>query len=76
MPPLVWVRYWKSLVSRRWPWPHEHPIWQRDCWDTQLRGAESYEAKLNYVRNNPVRHGLVATPEAWPFAGELHALAW
>jgi REP element-mobilizing transposase RayT len=71
VPLLVWVRYWKALVSRRWPWPGEHPIWQRDCWDTQLRGDETYEAKWEYVRNNPVRHGLVARPEAWPYAGDL-----
>lgn len=74
VPLLVWVRYWKALVSRRWPWPDEQPIWQRDCWDTQLRTDDSYEAKWQYARDNPVRHGLVAHADAWPYAGELHAL--
>ena len=29
-----------------------------------------------YVRQNPVRHGLVNDPEDWPFQGELHLLDW
>jgi hypothetical protein len=28
------------------------------------------------VRRNPVRAGLVQSPDAWPFQGELHALRW
>jgi putative transposase len=71
-----WVRYWKSSASRRWPRPEEHPIWQSDFWDTQLRHGESYDAKWDYVRSNPVRHGLVDVPEAWPFAGEMNELFW
>jgi len=76
VPLLTWVRYWKTLVSRHWPWPSEQPIWQRDYWDTQLRSDESYEAKWEYVRNNPVRHGLISGADAWPYAGELRVLDW
>ena len=71
-----WVQFWKSEVSRQWPDPREQPIWQRDFWDTQLRCGESYEAKWEYVRNNPVRHGLVAAAEDWPYAGELNVFDW
>lgn len=71
-----WSKYWKALVSRRWPWAEEQPIWQEDFWDTQLRQGESYAAKWEYVRNNPVRHGLVERPEEWPPAGEIEVLAW
>lgn len=52
------------------------PLWQRQCWDTQLRTGESYDAKWDYVRNNPVRKGLVASPDDWPFQGELNVLSW
>ena len=76
MPLDVWVKFWKSEVARRWPRPELHPICQTDFWDTQLRGGESYEAKWDYVRENPVRHGLVHRPEEWPYAGELNALDW
>ena len=68
----AWVKYWKTLVSRRWPRPAEQPIWQQGFWDRQLRSGEHYGLRWDYVRNNPVRHGLVPTAEAWPFQGELH----
>lgn len=71
-----WVQYWKALASRAWPRRDERPVWQRDFWDTQLRRGETYAAKWEYVWSNPVRHGLVSTPQGWPFSGELTALPW
>ena len=71
-----WVSFWKSHVARHWPRPSEVPIWQRHFWETQLRRAESYDAKWEYVRENPVRAGLVSRAENWPYAGEAHELRW
>ena len=71
-----WIAYWKSLASGAWPRVAEHPIWQQHAWDTQLRRGESYSAKWDYVRQNPVRHGLVSRAEEWPFQGELNLLEW
>ncbi|MCX7916496.1 MAG: hypothetical protein N3A53_09385, partial [Verrucomicrobiae bacterium] len=51
-------------------------LWQRDFWDTQLRRGESYSAKWEYVRYNPVRAGLVSDPADWPYQGELNILEW
>ena len=42
------------------------PVWH-DRWDTRLTFEKSYLARLNYVRSNPVRHGLVAQAEAYPW---------
>ena len=72
----TWLRFWKSTVSKSWPDINEHPIWQIDAWDTQLRNGDSYSAKWNYVRNNPVRHGLATEAENWPYQGEIHSLQW
>ncbi len=36
-------------------------------WDTCLTYEKSYYARLNYVHNNPVKHGLVAVAEQYPF---------
>jgi putative transposase len=47
------------------------PIWQRGFFDHVLRSDESYAQKWNYVRENPVRAGLVKNPDDWPFSGEL-----
>ena len=71
-----WVAFWKSRASTRWPRPAEQPVWQREVWDTQLRLGESYAARWEYVRCNPVRHSLVARPEDWPWAGEIETLDW
>ena len=69
-----WARFWKSQFTRRCGL-QEHR-WQTDHWDRTLRDGEHYEEKWNYVRNNPVRHGLVGNADDWAFQGELHHLAW
>ena len=45
-------------------------------WDRELRRAESYEEKWQYVKNNPVRHGYISRVEDWPYQGELNVLEW
>ncbi len=99
----MWVKYWKSLVSREivmkrsdlsggtsvtssFSTSHKEAvevelldresIFQRDCWDTQLRRGESYHEKWLYVRNNPVRAGLAQNAEEWPYSGVIHDLRW
>ena|SRR5438477_5240704 len=71
-----WVRYWKNIASKNWPRSNEHPIWQRDFWDTQLRRHENYDEKWDYILENPVRAKLVEDSEDWPFQGELNVLEW
>ena len=45
------------------------PFWQEEFFDHVLRSKESYSEKWEYVRQNPVRAGLVCTAEDWPYAG-------
>jgi REP element-mobilizing transposase RayT len=85
-----WVEYWKGCVSRelkghgplaeygRGETRPSTPdsLWQRDCWDTQLRRGESYHAKWEYVRFNPVRADLCGLPNDWPYQGEMNVLQW
>jgi len=49
-------------------------VWQREFFDHVLRSEESYAEKWEYVRQNPVRAGLAAHVEDWPFQGEIHPL--
>jgi len=72
----AWVAFWKSEAARHWPRRDDAPIWQRHFWDTQLRRGDSYDAKWDYVLNNPVRAGLVTKSEDWPYQGELNVLRW
>ena len=50
------------------------PHWQKGFFDHVLRSADSYSEKWNYVRENPVRGGLVARWEDWAYLGEPHPL--
>ncbi len=52
------------------------PHWQKTFFDHLLRSSESYSEKWNYVRENPVRAGLVAKAEDWPYVGEIFALEY
>ena len=46
-------------------------LWQPGFFDHILRSDESYAAKWNYVRDNPVRAGLVKDAGEWPYQGEV-----
>jgi REP element-mobilizing transposase RayT len=50
--------------------------WQREFFDHLMRSGESYSDKWGYIRLNPVRPGLVAEPQDWPYQGEIYGLFW
>jgi putative transposase len=50
------------------------PHWQKGFFDHVMRSRESYSEKWEYVRNNPVRAGLVLEADAWSFQGEIAEL--
>ncbi len=68
----TWITYWKRLFRKK----HGRPGWkfQSRGWHHRLRGDESYEQKWRYVQENPVRRGLVARIEDWPFKGRVHEI--
>ncbi len=59
------IRSWKHYLSK-----HHGIEWQRDYFDHRLRTDESHEEKADYIRQNPVRAGLVPSPELWPYVWE------
>ena len=68
----VWIKSLKNSVSKalrclRVSSPH----WQKGFFDHVLRSSESYSQKWEYVRDNPVRAGLVRTWEDWLYSGEI-----
>ena len=71
--PPVWNR---ADARERVPPVRNPPLFQRDCWDRQLRTGEIYTQKWEYVRNNPVRKGLVANADGWPYQGRMNILEW
>ena len=61
-----------AVVSGSTPRPLR--LWQPGFFDHLLRNGESYEQKWHYVRENPVRAGLVARAEDWLYQGEIVAI--
>ena len=59
------IKDWKQFVSR-----NLNINWQRDFFDHRLRTAESNEEKADYIRQNPVRAGLVKHADEWPHIRE------
>jgi REP element-mobilizing transposase RayT len=43
------------------------PVWQDESFDHVLRSEESLAEKMEYIRQNPVRAGLVQSPDDYPW---------
>ena len=65
----IWIRGLKRVVAGAVSGGRS--IWQRGFFDHVIRSSESYSQKWEYVRDNPVRAGLVQEADEWPFQGEL-----
>jgi len=48
-----------------------HELWQPGFFDHVLRSDESYAEKWNYVKENPVRAGLVQIASEWLYQSEI-----
>jgi len=69
-----WVTFWKREFRRL----HRDPacLWQPNSFHHRLRRQENYTDKWNYVRENPVRKGLVKNLDDWSYQGMLNRLQW
>ena len=63
-----WVAGLKRAISKELCVSGE--FWQPTFFDHVLRSEESYSEKWEYVRQNPVRAGLVKESDDWPYQGE------
>ncbi len=46
----------------------ERGLWQRRYWEHHLRTPADHAAHMRYCWQNPVKHGFVARPDAWPYS--------
>ena len=67
------VGQWKQWTAKRFirELSMEKPVWQAGFFDHVLRSQESYIQKWAYVRENPVRAGLVEVCSDWPWQGRV-----
>ena len=52
-----------SRASRR-----ESTYWQRRFWEHAIRDQKDYNAHMDYIHFNPVKHGLVSAPKDWEYS--------
>jgi putative transposase len=43
-------------------------VWTRSFNESQIMSEEKFLSCVRYIEQNPLRRGLVSTPEAWPFS--------
>ena len=53
----------ESKIAKR-----EKGIWQRRFWEHQIRDDADLERHVDYLHYNPVKHGLVACVNDWPYS--------
>jgi len=46
----------------------EADLWQRRFWEHKIRDDKDFEAHVNYIHINPVKHGLVENVIDWPWS--------
>ena len=66
----IWIRGLKRVVAAAVTGGRDG-IWQRGFFDHLIRNSESYSEKWDYIRENPIRAGLVSCADEWPFQGEI-----
>jgi putative transposase len=64
-----WIQYWKSMFTKAVR--NRDLRWHPTAFHHRIRSWEGAEEKRRYMMMNPVRAGLVARPEDWPFRGEI-----
>jgi len=53
-------------LSIRRQMKHERGVWQRRFWEHAIRDQGDYDAHLDYIHFNPVKHGWVPRVAEWP----------
>jgi putative transposase len=66
-----WIKGLKRTIATALKANGQSIAWQPGFFDHILRNDESYALKWEYVRQNPVRAGLVRSVNQWPHRGEI-----
>jgi REP element-mobilizing transposase RayT len=67
-----WVKSFKNAISKTLTnATFSAPHFQKGFFDHVIRSQESCDQKWLYVKENPVRAGLVKLAEEWPYGGQI-----
>jgi putative transposase len=71
------IERWMGIWKERFAKTHAGAgTFQPGGFHRRLRDGEDYAQRRQYVRENPVRAGLVARPEDWRYFGRVHDIHW
>lgn len=62
----------KQGVARRLALRAPEPFWQERYYDFNVWSERKVIEKLRYMHRNPIKRGLVAKPEDWPWSSFRH----
>lgn len=63
-----------KTTNLSWDFGWQGKLWQPRFYDHVVRSDENLLAIAEYILANPVRKGLAATPQDWPWSGKLSPL--
>src|SRR5271166_1053557 len=64
----------KQCVSQKLRGASQNPFWQPRYYDFNVWSERKRVEKLRYMHRNPVKRGLVPSPEEWPWSSFRHYL--
>ena len=56
---------WLSISSKK---HRESTIWQRRYWEHRIRDQDDFNLHVEYIHNNPVKHGWCEQAIDWPYS--------
>ena len=67
-----WTGYWKDRLTKKLC----EPFWRMEdgIFHTRIRSDAHYRNRMDYLRENPVKAGLVNKAEDWPWRGKIGEL--
>jgi len=61
--------YYAHLEQSNSRWKEGYkPIWQKKYYEHAIRNEKDFIEKAGYMYYNPVKHGLVNSPEEWEYS--------
>jgi putative transposase len=65
------LKVFKQMTSRKLRGVHEQ-FWQDRYYDSNIHGEKARSEVTRYIHRNPVKRGLAAKPENWPWSSFRH----
>jgi putative transposase len=69
---ISFIQRFKQVTAFRFKRETGQRLWQQSFYDRVLRVEENLSDVAAYILRNPVRSGLVASPEDYPLSGSQH----